>query len=86
MNSLVEISRSGIKVAQEGLNTTAQNITNANTPGYTRRRLVTVPQNQIGGKGLQGLGVKSADFEYLRELRTERLIQSKQHQLSYLLT
>lgn len=86
MNSLVEISRSGIKVAQEGLNTTAQNITNANTPGYTRRRLVTVPQNQMGGKGFQGLGVKSADFEYLRELRTETLIQSKQQQLSYLET
>ncbi len=84
MNSLIEISRSGIKVAQEGLNTTAHNITNANTPGYTRRRLITVPQHQIGGKGLQGLGVKSADFEYLRELRTESLIQTKQQELSYL--
>ena len=84
MNSLIEISRSGIKVAQEGLNTTAHNITNANNPGYTRRRLITVPQHQIGGKGLQGFGVKSADFEYLRELRTESLIQTKQQELSYL--
>lgn len=84
MNNLLEISRSGIKVAQEGLSTTAQNIANATTPGYTRRRLITVQQNQQGGNGFQGLGVKSADFEYLREFKTESLIQSKQQQLSYL--
>lgn len=32
-------ARTGIQVSQKGLDVTGQNITNANTPGYTRQRL-----------------------------------------------
>lgn len=84
MNNLVEISKSGIKLAQKGLSTTAQNITNAQSAGYTRKRLVSVPEQFSSGSGFSGLGVKAADFDYLRDMRTESMIQSKHHQKSYL--
>jgi flagellar hook-associated protein 1 FlgK len=84
MNNLVEISKSGIKLAQKGLSTTAQNITNAQSAGYTRKRLVSVPEQFSSGSGFSGLGVKAADFDYLRDMRTESMIQSKYHQKSYL--
>jgi len=84
MNNLVEISKSGIKLAQKGLSTTAQNITNAESLGYTRKRLIGVPEQFSSGSGFTGLGVKAADFDYLRDMRTESMIQSKHHQKSYL--
>lgn len=37
----LEIARKGLHVSQKGLDVTAHNIANANTPGYTRQRLVT---------------------------------------------
>lgn len=39
------IARSGVQAARTGLNTTGQNITNANTAGYTRQR---VDQSSVG--------------------------------------
>ena len=37
----LEIVRKGLHVSQKGLDVTGHNIANANTPGYTRQRLVT---------------------------------------------
>jgi flagellar hook-associated protein 1 FlgK len=47
---------SGVEAAQEGLDTTGQNITNANTPGYERQivNLVESPSLNISGSGAHG--------------------------------
>ena len=37
----LEIARKGLFISQKGLDVTGHNIANANTPGYTRQRLVT---------------------------------------------
>ena len=37
----LEIARKGLHISQKGLDVTGHNIANANTPGYTRQRLVT---------------------------------------------
>ena len=37
----LQIARTGIFVSQKGLEVTGHNIANANTPGYTRQRLIT---------------------------------------------
>ena len=43
MKTLLEITKSGMDVAQRGLETTSNNIANVNTEGYSRQRLVTKP-------------------------------------------
>jgi len=47
---------SGVEAAQEGLDTTGQNITNANTPGYERQivNLVESPSLDLAGSGAAG--------------------------------
>ncbi|MEM7101076.1 MAG: flagellar hook-associated protein FlgK [Pseudomonadota bacterium] len=53
MASLFDIGVSGLRAQQSALNIVGQNITNANTPGYTRQRVDI--QTQIGGLSA-GLG------------------------------
>ncbi len=56
---------SGLNAARTGLNTTGQNLTNVNTPGYTRQRAelsafgtpARGALNDLGGKVGQGVGV-----------------------------
>ena len=57
---------SGMKVGQIGINTTAHNISNVNTPGYVRQRVEQTASRPLGqaglgvnsiGAGQQGTGV-----------------------------
>jgi flagellar hook-associated protein 1 FlgK len=56
----LNIARTGLLINQNGLNVTAKNISNANTAGYTRQRVISVPApyNQ---------GVQLLDIEQVRE-------------------
>jgi flagellar hook-associated protein 1 FlgK len=57
--SLLSVALSGIQAAQAGLNTTSHNIANANTPGYSRQKVVQSAQNSVlFGPGYVGSGVK----------------------------
>ena len=46
------IARSGVRSSRAALNVTGQNITNANTPGYTRQRVdqSAIPSSEYGGQ------------------------------------
>ncbi|MET0379584.1 MAG: flagellar hook-associated protein FlgK [Spongiibacteraceae bacterium] len=59
MASLISIGVTGLTASQTALTTTGNNITNANTPGYSRQRanLVTLPE-QATGAGFMGSGVQ----------------------------
>ncbi len=59
MASLISIGVTGLNASQTALTTTGNNITNANTPGYSRQRanLVTLPE-QATGAGFMGSGVQ----------------------------
>lgn len=59
----LEIARSGLVISQKALDVVAQNITNANTTGYTRQRLVTVPTGN--NMGVQLVGVEQVRDEFL---------------------
>ncbi|KGK41513.1 hypothetical protein LH51_14455 [Nitrincola sp. A-D6] len=50
MSSLLSLGVQGVRASQAGLNVTGNNISNVNTPGYTRQ----IPQFQ----SLEGGGVK----------------------------
>ena len=57
LSSILNIATSGLEVAQTGLNTVSNNISNANTAGYVRE---VVNQASVSAGG-QGLGVSVAD-------------------------
>ena len=59
MVSLINIGVTGLTASQTALSTTGNNITNANTPGYSRQRvnLATQPEQYNGG-GYIGSGVQ----------------------------
>lgn len=65
MSNLFGIGLSGLSAAQSGLATASSNISNVNTPGYTRRdvTLAEVGQNdQNGGVSVTGIARRYADF------------------------
>lgn len=64
MADLLRIGVSGLSVSQNALTTTGNNITNANTPGYSRQRTSFEPQpSQYVGVGYLGSGVKVAGVQ-----------------------
>ena len=73
MAGLIGIGLTGILSQQAALNTTGNNITNANTPGYSRQEvLFETQEGQRTGAGTIGSGVNVAD---IRRLANEYLVQ-----------
>lgn len=73
MAGLIGIGLTGILGHQAALNTTGNNITNANTPGYSRQEVVFETQDaQRTGAGSIGSGVNIAN---IRRLANEYLVQ-----------
>ncbi|AKV97962.1 flagellar hook protein FlgK [Marinobacter sp. CP1] len=73
MAGLIGIGLTGILSNQAALNTTGNNITNANTPGYSRQEvLFETQEGQRTGAGTIGSGVNVAD---IRRLANEYLVQ-----------
>jgi flagellar hook-associated protein 1 FlgK len=68
MASLISIGVTGLTASQTALTTTGNNITNANTPGYSRQRanLSTLPE-QLTGAGFIGAGVQVKSIERIVE-------------------
>ncbi|HDZ11480.1 MAG TPA: flagellar hook-associated protein FlgK, partial [Bacteroidetes bacterium] len=65
---ILSLGRQGIFASQFGLNTASNNISNANTPGYSRQRVNFVPAYpQYTGFGPLGNGVDVASVQRLRD-------------------
>src|SRR5690554_2295839 len=64
MADLFSIGLSGLRAAQTNLSVTGQNITNVNTPGYSRQTAVqgTIPAS-FTGAGYMGNGTKIVDVQ-----------------------
>ena len=59
MSNLFNLGKRGLSAAQMGLNTTGHNITNVNTPGFSRQQAMVSSTNAQGGpNGYQGTGVQ----------------------------
>src|SRR5947209_582955 len=72
----LQTALSGLEAAQAAIDTTGQNIANANTPGYSRQRVVETERNpltiaslsSITGNGSQvGLGVDITTISRVRD-------------------
>lgn len=78
MADILSIGISGLQVSQGALKTTGNNITNANTPGYSRERVIIEPQpQQFVGVGYIGSGAKITSVQrvvdqfYIGQLRAD---------------
>ncbi len=73
LTSVLNSGASGLRVSQAGMEVTSQNITNANTLGYTRKTMGS--QTQLSGDKLVGVRTaatqRSLDAMLQRQLRTE---------------
>ena len=66
-----EIARTGLYVSEQGLNVTGHNISNVNTPGYSRQQVVIMDNpylNIYTNQGLLQLGL-GADIQQIRQIR-----------------
>ncbi len=86
--SLLNTGLTGILANQKALETTSNNITNANTPGYSRQRADFVSNpSQVTGDGYIGQGVDIADIERLNDrfintqLRSDTTLHGEQKAL-----
>lgn len=93
MAGLINIGLTGILGHQTALNTTGNNITNANTPGYSRQEVLFETQPaQRTGAGSIGSGVNVADVrrladEYLtQQIREDSSLSGEQEALNSELT
>ncbi len=80
-NNIFAASLSGLNAAMYELNTTQNNIANANTPGYTREQVTLSPVSagaDTVGQGVNVVGVKRMYDQFL----TTQLLQ-QQNQASY---
>ncbi|HEY3948538.1 flagellar hook-associated protein FlgK [Phenylobacterium sp.] len=67
LSSALQISTSGLQAAQAALTAISDNISNVNTPGYTRKTVVQQQQVEAGaGAGVQVVGVKRVTDQYLQ--------------------
>lgn len=89
MAGLINIGLTGVLGHQAALNTTGNNITNANTPGYSRQEVVFETQSgRRTGAGTIGTGVNISDVrrlanEYLVEqVRSDTSLASEQEALN----
>ncbi|WP_166263724.1 flagellar hook-associated protein FlgK [Marinobacter caseinilyticus] len=93
MAGLINIGLTGVLSHQSALNTTGNNITNANTPGYSRQEVVfeTQPGRQTGA-GTIGSGVTITDIRRLanefitEQVRTDSSLFNEQDTLQRELT
>ena len=83
--SLINIGLTGLKAHQTALNTTGNNITNANTPGYSRQQVdFSANASQVSSVGFQGSGVsvdqiRRINDEFLNgQLRSDTTLHGEQ--------
>lgn len=87
----IEVSKRGIFAQQTALNTTAHNVSNANTPGYTRQRVNLQATNAIPVPSLQsstavgqlGTGVEANGIQRLREIYLDNQYRSQNKHFGY---
>ncbi len=84
MKTLFEISKSGLQSAERSLSVTANNVINANTPGYSRQRVDKEPIGQQW-RGLHaGLGVNITSITRLRNDLIDIQLGQKRQEMGYM--
>ncbi|MCC5926833.1 MAG: flagellar hook-associated protein FlgK [Bacteroidetes bacterium] len=86
MRALFESAKSGMYTAERQLGTTAHNLVNANTPGYSRQRVETTPVAVRMGHGQLGLGVSVSQVNRMRNDLVDTQLMDKRMNMGYMLS
>ena len=78
LNNAINISLSGLKANQAGLNVTGHNISNINTEGYTRQQVELDTARPVKlQQGIFGMGVNIAEVRRYREAAIDRQFRNQ---------
>ncbi|MGC9326138.1 MAG: flagellar hook-associated protein FlgK [Candidatus Hinthialibacter sp.] len=81
---ILNIGASGLKAAQTGLNVTGNNISNANTDGYSRQRIDQISSNPIVlSQGAMGQGTEVVSVKRIRDMLLESQVNGAKSDQSY---
>ncbi len=80
LNSLFDIARTALATSQQALTVTGHNVSNVNTPGYSRQEAVLTERPPISGQpGMTGTGVQATSIRrYVDRFVDQQLTTSKQ--------
>lgn len=80
LNSLFDIARTALATSQQALTVTGHNVSNVNTPGYSRQEAVLTERPPLNGQpGMTGTGVQATSIRrYVDQFVNQQLTSSKQ--------
>jgi len=82
--SVLNVANRGLSASQLGLDVTGQNIANASTEGYSRKRLSLSSQYRADNQfGQMGMGVNIENITRVRDHNIDIQIQRQNHQYGY---
>ncbi len=82
--STLNVANRGLTASQLGLDLTGQNIANASTEGYSRKRMTLSSQYRADGTyGQMGMGVTVENITRVRDQNIDIQIQRQNHQFGY---
>ncbi|MBN2328760.1 MAG: flagellar hook-associated protein FlgK [Candidatus Omnitrophica bacterium] len=81
---IIHVGSSGLSAAQAGLNVTGNNISNADTEGYSRQRIDQISSDSIIlSNGAMGQGTEVVSVERIRDMLLESQINNAKSDQSY---
>lgn len=88
LHSILGTSVRSMQVNQIGISVASNNIANAQTPGYSRQRMLTVPGiSNLSGNGVHFVGIEALRSQLIDgRLRQETAMQSESEELDNLLS
>lgn len=80
LNSLFDIARTALATSQQALTVTGHNVSNVNTPGYSRQEAVITERPPLNGQpGMMGTGVQATSIRrYVDQFVNKQLTTSNQ--------
>src|SRR4051812_19613618 len=84
--SIINTGYTGLMASKAGMATTGHNITNANTEGYSRQRVVTevgYPSGNAVGNNRIGTGTKISRVERINDEYIEKQVRNSQKNLDH---
>ncbi len=80
LNSLFDIARTALTTSQQALTVTGHNVSNVNTPGYSRQEAVITERPPLNGQpGMVGTGVQATSIRrYVDQFVNKQLTSSNQ--------
>lgn len=85
LNSLFDIARTALTTSQQALTVTGHNVSNVNTPGYSRQEAVLTERPPVNGQpGMSGTGVQATSIRRYVDIFVNKQLTSSNQTLGRL--